>query len=36
MLLSNTIMCKMIAYRRETGDSSEEGKRFFPKTVAEM
>jgi len=36
MPLSNTIMCKMIAHRRETGDRSEEGERFFPKTVAEM
>jgi len=36
MPFSNTIMPKVIAPRRETGDSSAEGKRFFPKTVAEM
>jgi len=36
MPLSNTIMRKVIACRRETGDSSAKGKRFFPKTVAEM
>ena len=36
MPFSNTIMPKVIACRRETGYSSAEGKRFVPKTVAEM
>jgi len=31
MPFSNTIMCKVIACRRETGGSSAEEKRFFPK-----
>jgi hypothetical protein len=31
MPFSNTIMPKVTACRREAGESSAEGKRFFPK-----